>query len=128
MDRDTAACVIQRWFRSKFSKRECVISHSNFLSSYEVLIDKQAYNANELLIHLRHSSFVPHSRRELTETDVEYIHEKYDPFDITYRTYNNNRHDDLNQDEYEYYNGVNGCSPKPPMSFILNKASILYVQ
>lgn len=125
MDSETAARIIQKWFRSKFSKRECVISHSNFLSSYEVLIDKQIYNANELLMNLRHSSSVPHSRRELTESDLEYIHERYNPFDMTYRTNKNNRND---EDEYDYCNDVNGCSPKPPISFILNKASILYVQ
>jgi hypothetical protein len=130
MDKEIAARIIQRWFRSKFSKKECVISHSNFLSPYEVILDKQTYNANELLINLRHSSIVPHSRRELTESDVEYIHERFDPFDTSYRTHNNNRYynDDLDDDEYEYCNNVNGCSPKPPISFILNKASILYVK
>lgn len=120
MDKDTAARIIQKWFRSKYSKKECVISHSNFLSSYEVILDKQTYNANELLINLRHSSFVPHSRRQLTITDIEHIHERYDPFDMTYRMQNSNQDD--------YYSDVNGCSPRPPISFILNKASILYVQ
>lgn len=127
MDKERAALIIQRWFRSKLSKRECVISHSNFLSSYEILIDNQIYNANELLIHLKYSSFVPHSRRELNESEIEHIHERYNPFDITYRT-NNNHDSGLDDNEYEYCNGVNGCSPKPPISFILNKTSILYVQ
>jgi hypothetical protein len=126
MDKETAARIIQRWFRSKFSNRRCVISHSSFLSSYEVILDKQTYNANELLMNLRHYSFVPHSRRELTESDIEYIHEKYDPFDTSYRTQKNNR-DNLCSEDYEYCNDVHGCSPKPPISFILNKATILYV-
>lgn len=119
MDKHTAACVIQRWFRSKFAKKECVISHSNFLSLYEIIVDKQSYNANQLLMNLRHSSFVPHSRREFTDSDIEHIHEKYDPFDATYRS---SRYSIDDNDE------VNGCSPRPPLSFILNKASILYVQ
>lgn len=129
MDKETAARIIQKWFRSKFARRECLISHSHFLSSYEVMLDKQIYNANELIINLRYSSNVPHSRRELTETEIEYIHEKFDPFDISYRTCNKNNNDyGFDTEEYDNYNGVNGCSPKPPISFILNKASILYVQ
>lgn len=117
MNKDTAARIIQRWFRSKFAKNECVISHSNFLSSYEVVLDKQTYNANELLLNLRHSSLVPHSRRELSDNDVEYIHERYDPFDTTYRK--------MCSDDYNTHHG--GCSPKPCISLHLNKASILCV-
>lgn len=125
MDKDTAARIIQRWFRSKYTKKECVISHSNFLSFYEIVLDKQSYNANEIFANIRYSSTVPHSRREITENELEYIHEKYDPFDMTYRTDKNKRY---SCDEYDYTNEVNGCSPRPPLSFILNKASILYVQ
>jgi hypothetical protein len=119
MDKHTAACVIQRWFRSKFAKKECVISHSNFISLYEITVDKQSYDANQLLMNVRHSSFVPHSRREITDSDIEQIHEKYDPFGTTRKTYR--RRIDDNDD-------VNGCSPRPPISFVLNKASILCVQ
>lgn len=126
MDKETAACIIQRWFRSKFSKQECMISHTSFLSSYEVILDKQTYNANELVINLRHSSFVPHSRRELNENDLEYIHERYDPFGTSHE--NNHTFDDELNGEYQYCNDINGCSPRPPISFIINKASILYVQ
>lgn len=118
MDANTAAVVIQRWFRSKFTKKECIISQSNFLSLYEVVIDKQTYNANQMLLSLKHSSFVPHSRREITDMEFEYIHEKYNPFDTTFRS--SYQHDSTNE--------VNGCSPRPPMSFILNKASIMCVQ
>lgn len=127
MDKEIAARTIQRWFRKKFSKKECVISHSNFLSAYAVVLDQQTYNANELLINLRHSSFVPHSRRKLSTSDIEYIHQKCDPFDTKYRIQNSHQNYD---DEYydEYYNDINGCSPRPPISFILNKASILCVQ
>lgn len=125
MDRNTAALVIQRWFRTKFAKKECVISHSNFLSLYEIIVDKQSYNANELLMNLRHSSFVPHSRRDITDSDIENIHEKYDPFDTTYRKH---RSSSCSLDYDNDDNDVNGCSPRPPLSFILNKASIMCVR
>lgn len=126
MDKDTAARIIQRWFRSKFAKNECTISHSNFLSNYEVIIDKQSYNANEMLasIVLCSSLCVPHSRRKLSESEFEHIHEKYDPFDMTYRLHKDRRHTISN----DYSDDVIGCSPRPPLSFILNKTSILYVQ
>lgn len=123
MDKDTAARIIQRWFRSRFATKECVISHSSYLSVYEIVLDKQSYNANEIIANIQYSSQIPHSRREITENDFEYIHQKYDPFDKTYRI--NKRY---SIDDNDYTSEVSGCSSKPPLSFILNKTRILYVQ
>lgn len=122
MDRNTAAVVIQRWFRANFAKTECVISHTRFLSAYEVVLDKQSYNANEMYINLKHSSMIPHNRREITERDVELIHARYNPFDDSYKR-PSCRHnlEDLEDDIY-------GSSPKAPITLKLNKNSILCVR
>lgn len=79
MDKQRAACIIQRWFRRKLSKVACTISHQSFISDYEIVLDKQVYNANELYRNLMYSTKVPHSRRELTQDELELIDAKRDP-------------------------------------------------
>ncbi len=79
MDKQTAACIIQRWFRRKLSKDACTISHETFITDYEIVLDKQIYNANELYRNLLYSTKVPHSRRELTQEELELIDAKRDP-------------------------------------------------
>ena len=113
MDQHTAASIIQRWFRSKLATKECTISHSSYMSCYEVILDKQSYNANEMFNNMKYSIDVPHSRRQLTEQEMLLIHAKYDPFNRTY-SYNKNDDDD-----------IEGSSPKPPLNFTLNRNSIL---
>jgi hypothetical protein len=124
MDKDLAARVIQRWFRKTLSKSECTISHSTFMSNYEIVLDKQVYNANELYISLKYTSKVPHSRRDLTQEEINMILEKYNPFDCSLKDAKEKTSHKYNKDGYEEYE-VFGSSPKPPMSFVINKSSIL---
>lgn len=110
MDKQRAACIIQRWFRRRLSKVTCTISHQSFISDYEIVLDKQVYNANELFRNLMYSTKVPHSRRELTQDELELIDAKRDPC-------------------------VSLCKPalssssstriRPVMTFVLNKNAIL---
>lgn len=80
MDINTAATIIQRWFRSKLSKEPCLISHQAFIADYEIILDKQVYNANELYSNLKYSTQVPHSRRDMTNEEIEMIIIKHNPF------------------------------------------------
>lgn len=80
MDIDKAATIIQRWFRKRLSRSQCPISHQAFVADYEIVLDTQVYNANELYINLKYSNQVPHTRRELTSEEIETILFKRNPF------------------------------------------------
>jgi hypothetical protein len=121
MDQHIAASIIQRWFRSKLAKKECTISHSSYMSCYEVILDKQSYNATEMFNNMKYSIDVPHSRRQLTEQEILLIHAKYDPFNRTC-SYNGNYNYNDNDDDDD---DIEGSSPKPPLKFILNRNSIM---
>lgn len=80
MDVERAAIIIQRWFRSKLTKTPCLISHQAFVADYEIILDKQVYNANELFANLKYSTKVPHTRREMTLDEIDTIIVKHNPF------------------------------------------------
>lgn len=82
MDAQTCAAIkIQRAFRKRFAADECVISGRRFLESYEIILDKQVYDARELHKNLLYSTLVPHSRRTLTDAEIDEIFAKFDPFE-----------------------------------------------
>lgn len=115
MDNDKAATIIQRWFRKRLSRSQCPISHQAFIAEYEVVLDRQVYNANELYINLKYSNEVPHTRRELTPEEIDTILIKRNPF-IT----NSCNHNQCILDKQ-----ANTIKLTKPITLALNKSSIL---
>lgn len=121
MNSDKAATIIQRWFRKRLSRSQCPISHQAFVADYEIVLDKQAYNANELYINLKYSNQVPHTRRELTCEEIDTIRIKRNPF-IT----NNCNHNQCILDKQRKPSKPSKPSrPSKPIILSLNKSSIL---
>lgn len=117
MNNDKAATIIQRWFRKRLSRSQCPISHQAFAADYEIVLDKQVYNANELYINLKYSNKVPHTRRELTCEEIDTIRIKRNPF-ITNNC--NHNHNQCILDKQR-----KPSKPSKPIILSLNKSSIL---
>lgn len=121
MDTNTAVIIIQKWFRSKLSRSQCVISHQSFVLDYEIVLDKQVYNANELYKNLQYSTQVPHTRRELTAEEIDDIITKHNPFS------NDNIQKERQSRQVIDAHTDNDCllTTHKPFKMTLNKSAIL---
>lgn len=113
-----AASKIQRLFRKRLASDDCIISGRTFMATYEIVLDKQVYDARELYKNLHYSTQVPHSRRELTDDEITQIRQKFNPFDIE-GVYNCNR----DQNKASHLTALNDTSPKYSMRLtsVVNK-------
>lgn len=79
---DSAARTIQDKFRRKFTKGRCPLSLKTIMKEYIVVLDKQTYDANELQKYIYFSTLVPHSRRQMSQEEIQQIRNKMNPFII----------------------------------------------
>lgn len=93
--RDSAAHTIQTIFRLKFSKGRCPISLKTIMKEYIVVLDKQTYDANELHKYISFSTLVPHSRRQMSDEEIQQIKNKMNPFFINNTSFRKRTSNDL---------------------------------
>lgn len=96
---DCAARTIQDKFRRKFTKGRCPLSLKTIMKEYIVVLDKQTYDANELHKYLYFSTLVPHSRRQMSDDEIQQIKIKMNPFLI-----NNTSLQKQTSNDLDYFN------------------------